>query len=334
MKPPAFNAAKMVDAAKREVLERQGYKIVGEHSGVKVCHWAKHKLTTGVGCYKETFYGIDSHRCLQMTPTVDACNLGCQFCWRAQDWGSDSLQFSDEPEFIIDGAIDAQRKLLSGFGGDSRVPRERFLEANHPNQVAISLTGEPTLYRRLGEMIASYHARGMTTFLVTNGTTPSVLRRLAADGQLPTQLYVTVAAPNRDVYQRLVVPKSDHEWKKLHETLELLPSLDTRTVIRHTLVAGWNLGWEDEYAALDATAKPMFIECKAYMFVGESRLRLTIDNMPSHAAIREFSDRLAAKVGYGVAAEREDSRVVLLTRDGQLRKLDRGSLGPPFAAMV
>src|SRR5437867_11678772 len=125
----------MVDATKREILERQGYKIVGEHSGVKICHWAKSKLTTGVGCYKETFYGIESHRCLQMTPTVDACNLSCQFCWRAQEWGSDSLQLADEPDFIIDGAIDAQRKLLSGFGGDPRVPHERFVESLHPNQV-------------------------------------------------------------------------------------------------------------------------------------------------------------------------------------------------------
>jgi len=324
----------MVDAAKREVLERQGYKIVGEHSGVKVCHWAKSKLTTGVGCYKETFYGIESHRCLQMTPTVDACNLACQFCWRAQEWGSDSLQLADDPDFVIDGAIEAQRKLLSGYGGDSRVPHERYVESLHPNQVAISLTGEPTLYRRLGEMIESYHRRGMTTFLVTNGTTPSVLRRLAVKGQLPTQLYVTVAAPNWDVYQRLMVPKSDHEWKKLRETLELLSELKTRTVIRHTLVAGWNLGWEDEYAALDALAGPMFIECKAYMFVGESRLRLTVDNMPSHAMIREFADRLAAKLGYQRASEREDSRVVLLTRDGRLHKLDRAQLGERFVAMA
>ena len=322
----------MVDAVKREVLERQGYRIVGEHSGVKVCHWAKSKLTTGVGCYKETFYGIESHRCLQMTPTVDACNLGCLFCWRAQEWGADSLQLADDPDFVIDGSVEAQRKLMSGFGGDPRVPRERFIESLHPNQVAISLTGEPTLYRRLGEMIASYHRRGMTTFLVTNGTTPSVLRKLAADGHLPTQLYVTVAAPNREVYETLMAPKSDHEWTKLRETLALLPSLETRTVIRHTLVAGWNLGWEDEYAALDAAARPMFIECKAYMFVGESRLRLKVENMPSHAAIREFSDRLAERTGYRLAAEREDSRVVLLTPDGALRPVDRASLGPQFVA--
>jgi tRNA wybutosine-synthesizing protein 1 len=157
---------------------------------------------------------------------------------------------------------------------------------------------------------------------------------LAAEGQLPTQLYVTVAAPNAEVYRRLMVPKSDNEWKKLHETLELLPSLKTRTVVRHTLVDGWNLGWEEDYAALDTMASPMFVECKAYMFVGESRLRLTVDNMPSHPMIREFSGRLADRLGYKIASEREDSRVCLLTRDGQLHHIDRAALGPKFVGMA
>jgi len=170
-------------------------------------------------------------------------------------------------------------------------------------------------------MIDEFHRRKMTTFLVTNGTTPAVLRRMAAEGRLPTQLYVTVAAPNADVYRRLMAPKSEHEWEKLRETLALLPSLNTRTVVRHTLVEGWNLGWEDEYAALDAIARPMFIECKGYSFVGESRLRLRVENMPEHAAIREFAERLGERLGYRPAAEREDSRVVLLTQDGELHPI-------------
>ena len=320
-----------MDAAKREVLERQGYAVVGEHSGVKACHWTKSSLTKGVGCYKETFYGIKSHRCLQMTPAVDSCNLGCLFCWRAQEWGSDSLVHADDPGFIVEESIEAQRKLLTGFKGNPRVSREKFEEAWRPNQVAISLTGEPTLYRKLGEMIDEFHRREMTTFLVTNGTTPAVLRRLASEGRLPTQLYVTVAAPNADVYRKLMAPKSEHEWQKLNETLVLLPTLDTRTVIRHTLVEGWNLGWEDEYAALDATAKPMFVECKGYSFVGESRLRLRVENMPEHAVIRQFAEALGARLGYKVAAEREDSRVVLLTQDGALHPISRGrTAGEPL----
>ena len=310
-----------MDPAKREVLERQGYKVVGEHSGVKVCHWTKSSLTKGVGCYKETFYGIKSHRCLQMTPAVDSCNLGCLFCWRTQEWGSDSLTHADDPGFVVEKSIEAQRALLTGFKGNPKVSKEKFLEAWHPNQVAISLTGEPTLYRRLGEMIDEFHRRDMTTFLVTNGTTPSVLRRMAAEGRLPTQLYVTVAAPNADVYRKLMAPKSEHEWEKLKETLALLPDLDTRVVIRHTLVEGWNLGWEDEYAALDGIARPMFIECKGYSFVGESRLRLRVENMPEHGVIREFASKLGDRLGYKVAAEREDSRVVLLTQDGALHPI-------------
>jgi len=314
-----------MDEARKEVLERQGYRIVGNHSGVKICHWTKASLTKGVGCYKQTFYGIESHRCLQMTPTVDACNLTCQFCWRTQEWGSDSLLEADDPALIVDESIQAQRELLSGFKGNPNVDPEKFREAWHPNQVAISLTGEPTLYRRLGEMIDEFRRRNMTTFLVTNGTTPSVLRRMAAEGRLPTQLYVTVAAPNEETYRKLMVPKSDHEWKKLLETLALLPSLPTRTVIRHTLVEGWNLGWEDEYAALDRIAKPMFIECKGYSFVGESRLRLRADNMPSHGSIRRFAHALADRLGYRIAAEREDSRVVLLTQDGKLHPISAGA---------
>ena len=134
---------------------------------------------------------------------------------------------------------------------------------------------------------------------------------------------MTVAAPNEAIYRKLVVPKSGHEWEKLKETLALLPTLPTRTVIRHTLVEGWNLGWEDEYAELDRRAKPMFIECKGYSFVGESRLRLEADNVPSHASIRSFAEGLGERLDYKIAAEREDSRVVLLTQDGELHPLSR-----------
>ncbi len=312
-----------MDPERKEVLERQGYRIVGEHSGVKLCHWTKASLTKGVGCYKQTFYGIESHRCLQMTPTVDACNLGCLFCWRTQEWGSESLLEADNPGFVVEESIRAQRELLSGYGGHPSVSKERLEEARNPNQVAISLTGEPTLYRRLGEMIDEFKRRNMTTFLVTNGTTPAVLRRMHAEGRRPTQLYVTVAAPNAAIYRDLMASKSGNEFLKLRETLELLPSLPTRTVIRHTLVDGWNLGWEQEYADLDLLGRPMFIECKGYSFVGESRLRLKAENMPSHASVRRFAARLADLTGYGIAAEREDSRIVLLTYDGKLHPIPR-----------
>jgi len=218
-----------------------------------------------------------------------------------------------EPEQVLDACIAEQRKLVSGFGGDPRCSREMWNESREPRQVAISLSGEPTMYPYLSDFIALCHRRGMTTFLVTNGTFPDVLEKMDA---LPTQLYVTVAAPNEEVYKRLCVPRISDGWSRLRRTLELFPSLGTRTVIRHTLVKDWNVGWEDEYAQLDALADPMFIEPKGYVFVGDSRRRMTMDNMPPHSDICEFSRKLGDRLGMEVLKERKDSRVALLGRKG------------------
>ena len=160
----------------------------------------------------------------------------------------------------------------------------------------------------------------MTTFLVTNGTTPKALADL---DPLPTQLYVTIAAPTPEIFERLCLPRSSRLWERVNDTLALLPSLDTRKVIRHTLVREWNLGWESEYAKLVSRAEPNFIEAKAYMFVGDSRNRLTVDNMPAHEDIRTFSDRLAAELSYEITDEQRDSRVVLLSRDGHVENIMR-----------
>src|SRR3989442_14832868 len=139
-----------------------------------------------------------------MTRAVDACNLACQFCWRTQEWGSNSLLAADDPAFIVDESIRAQRELLTGYGGNPNVTRERFLEAWHPTNVAISLTGEPTLYKRLGEMMDEFKLRKMSTYLVTYGTTTAVFRRMHAEGRLPTLRYGNVRAPTAGSYRRRV----------------------------------------------------------------------------------------------------------------------------------
>jgi tRNA wybutosine-synthesizing protein 1 len=301
----------------RALLERQGYKIVGTHSGVKLCHWMRQKLLYGRACYKEHFYGIKSHRCLQMTPTVDQCNLNCLFCWRAQNFSGYKIDEPDDPEFILEKSLDAQRSLTTGFKGDDRCDLRLWEEAQKPNQVAISLTGEPTFYPRLGEFIECCHKRKMTTFVVSNGTTPKILEKL---DPLPTQLYITVAAPNEEIYKKLCAPMFPRAWESLNVTLELLPSLNTRTVIRITLVEGWNLGWEGDYAKLIEKAQPNFVEPKGFVFVGSSRLRMKLANMPSHEKVRDFGSRLTKLTGYGTLREVEDSRVVLLG-DGKTERL-------------
>ena len=44
------------------MVAMQGYKIIGSHSGVKLCRWTKSQLRGRGGCYKHSFYGIESHR--------------------------------------------------------------------------------------------------------------------------------------------------------------------------------------------------------------------------------------------------------------------------------
>ncbi len=72
-------------------LVGQGYQLVGKHSAVKICYWTRESLVRGRDCYKGRFYGIESHRCLQMSPAIDSCNLHCRFCWRNQGWENDAV---------------------------------------------------------------------------------------------------------------------------------------------------------------------------------------------------------------------------------------------------
>ena len=222
---------------------------------------------------------------------------------------------------MLDALIEGQRKLVSGFKGDPRCDLKRYEEARNPNQVAISLAGEPITYPYLSEFIRECHRRNMTTFMVTNGTYPDKLEALDT---LPMQLYVTVAAPNEEVYRQVCRPKVPDGWQRLMRTLEMMPSLDTRTVVRHTLVKDVNFGWVDDYARLDRIADPDLVEPKGYVFVGSSRNRLSISCMPSFAEIRDFSQQLGSCIGMELIKEREDSRVVLLGHPGEetdVRKL-------------
>ena len=65
-------------------LQNAGYKVIGNHSAVKLCLWCKKSIKTNGKdfCYKQKFYDINSHRCIQMTPALQFCNLKCLHCWR------------------------------------------------------------------------------------------------------------------------------------------------------------------------------------------------------------------------------------------------------------
>eukprot|EP01083_Nonionella_stella_P275294 934903_1 len=52
----------MVTPKQSKALRKEGYRIIGTHSAVKLCRWTKHQLRGRGGCYKHTFYGITSYQ--------------------------------------------------------------------------------------------------------------------------------------------------------------------------------------------------------------------------------------------------------------------------------
>lgn len=300
-----------------QALKKQKYHMVGSHSAVKRCKWFYEALTSDRCCYKQKFYGIKSHQCIQMSPALFYCTQQCLFCWRAQNgdlqinWDEMKFPTWDKAEDIAEGILKAQGKLLAGYKANPKTDPQKFREANRPRHVAISLTGEPTLYEPLGELIRTLHQKGLTTFLVSNGTLP---QKLASLSQEPTQLYTSVCAPNEAVFKRVCRPQISGAWEKLNETLELLPSFRCRTVIRSTLVRGLNMDDVEGYAKMVEKANPTYIETKAYMHIGFSGLRLGFDSMPNHKEVRGFAEQLAEKTGYRIVDEAVESRVVLLCK--------------------
>lgn len=301
------------------VLRRQGYKLVGGHSGVKTCHWLKASLTKGEACYKSKFYGIRSHRCVQMSPALSRCSNNCLYCWRVlpseggERWSGTGGVAEDDPKDIVEGSIKAHKRCVNGFKGNPNVKLEVWREAMDPRHVAISLSGEPTCYSRLDGLIGEFQGRGMTTFLVTNGTNPRALGGIRE----PTQLYVSLSAPNEEAYGRVCRPSVDGSWGRLMESLDMLRSFSCPTVIRITAVKGLNMNDAGGYARMVERSSPTYVEVKAYMHVGASTGRLSFESMPSHGEIMEFAKEVATESGYYIGDEVPISRVALLKGKGK-----------------
>jgi tRNA wybutosine-synthesizing protein 1 len=293
-----------------EALKKQGYQFFSKASSaaLKPCMWCKRALAGGEMCYKHQFYGIASHRCVQMTPTL-RCNQRCLFCWRSFEH---EVHEEEEcsPEAILAGIHKLQKKALAGYNAvlDNTVTDERWQEALDPKHVAISLSGEPTLYSRLPELIDLFNTTGYTTFLVSNGTNPTMLARCH-----PYQMYVSLAAPDKETYRKVCQPLAD-TWEAVCESLQLLGS--RRSAVRITLVAGLNDSAPEKYAAILQNSGARFVEVKGYMYLGYSRKRLLRNNMPEHDVVRAFAEKIAAACDYSIRDENRLSRVVCLEREG------------------
>ncbi len=294
-------------------LRKQGYRLVGEHSAVKACLWCKKAIRGEDVCYKNTFYGIDSWRCVQASVSLDKCNLKCQWCWRDINCNYNK-ELSDEPKEILDGLIKEQLKAIEGFKGNNKIDMKRFKEAQKPKHIALSLSGDACLYPRLPELIEEIHKRGMTSFVVTNGCFPEMLKKIK-----PTQLYITLPAPDFEIFKE-TCKGTRKDLENIMKSLKLLGKHERGTV-RLTLAKGMNMHNPEGYADILKNVKFKFLEVKAAMAVGYARYRMEYKQMPLHPEIREFAEKIAELNKLKIVDEKKNSRVVLLMKEDRDRKL-------------
>eukprot|EP00401_Gymnodinium_catenatum_P037682 CAMPEP_0117458664 /NCGR_PEP_ID=MMETSP0784-20121206/1059_1 /TAXON_ID=39447 /ORGANISM="" /LENGTH=714 /DNA_ID=CAMNT_0005252213 /DNA_START=15 /DNA_END=2159 /DNA_ORIENTATION=+ len=308
---------KMIGNESREILEQQRYRVVGSHSAVKQCRWTKHALRGEGQCYKHTFYGISSHRCMEGTPSL-ACANKCTFCWRNHaNPVSTSWNFqSDDPEWIVQESVLNHLDLVAQAGSSPVAIPARLAEARSVGHMALSLVGEPVLYPRIAEFVESLHRRRISTFVVTNGQFPDELERLP----WVTQLYVSVDAPTANELRAVGRPLFRDHWQRLRRSLEILREKGDRqrTVCRMTLLKAQNMGDDaaSGYAELLRLSECDFVEVKgATWSAGMEKAGMAKTNVPVPEEVRAFAEELVDMLpGYGVACEHEHSTSVLLAR--------------------
>ena len=357
------------------------YRIVGpnKHSAIKPCHWLEQRLMTGRdnrNCYKGVF-GIQSHRCLQNTPSMPFCNHQCVFCWRDIELGTLGSKFivdPDEPKELVDEMIrhhqdiiknhlplrryldnyeimidimhfmllnpskhtinslsrelqissnkiaravnllknqkflHSQPSLLNHYvlDGDisccidSRQEAEKLInleltdpddimaahgEAMNPNHAAISLDGEPLLYPEINGLVGEFRNRNMTSFIVTNSSMPRVIENMDI---LPSQFYFTLAAPDEKTYQKTCRPMIKDGWNRILDTMNLIESLDCRTLIRLTAVKDLNISENliKEYVKIVEKANPNFFEIKGFTL--QAKALLIKERLKSEGPIQDY----------------------------------------------
>lgn len=307
----------MLTPSLRKALSKQGYRLLGTHSGVKLCRWTKAMLRGRGGCYKHTFYGIASFQCMEMTPSL-ACANKCVFCWRhhKNPVGTHWRWRMDEPDFLVAEAVNQHRQMIKQFRGVPGVQAERFLEASTIRHCALSLVGEPIIYPKINEFISELHKRQISSFLVTNAQFPDKMDTL----QPVTQMYISVDAGTKESLKAVDRPLFPDYWERFLASIDSLSKKGQRTVFRLTLIQSWNMDEIENYARLVARGKPSFIEIKGVTYCGTSEASpLTMQNVPFHQDVVKFTQQLCNAANkiigsefYDLAAEHEHSCCMLL----------------------
>lgn len=318
--PPNLKEMVPKTSPTHSALTKQGYTVIGTHSGVKICRWTKSALRGRGSCYKNSFYGIKSHLCMETTPSL-SCSNKCVFCWRH---GTNPVSTTwrwqvDDPRMIFDGAKEGHYQKIKMMKGVPGVRAERFEEAMRIRHCALSLVGEPIFYPRINEFVGLLHGERISSFLVCNAQHPDQLASL----RRVTQLYVSIDASNRDSLKRIDRPLHRDFWERFQKCLDILREkrFVQRTVFRLTLVKGFNVEEEVEgYADLVQKGLPCFVEVKGVTYCGTSAsggAGLTMQNVPFYEEVVAFVEALDAALArrgleYGIAAEHAHSCCVLL----------------------
>ncbi len=406
-----------------ETYTKTTYRIIGKnkHTAIKPCHWLEQKLMTGRenrNCYKGIF-GVQSHRCLQNTPSMPFCNQQCVFCWRDSEFGNLSREFSvepDDPSYLIDEMIRQHQDIiknhlplrrylenyeimvdllnfmlnnrenhsinslskglhvsknkieralnllknqeflvpaddsLKSFKLDSEISccidsRDEIVrlfnlslttpdeimqthsEAMNPNHAAISLDGEPFLYPKLGGLVSEFRNRSMTSFIVTNGTLPE---RIESLNSLPSQLYITLPAPNKDVYKKVCRPMIKNGWEKIKKSLSLVESLTCRTLVRLTAVKNLNISEKfiKDYVKIIEDVNPNFFEIKGFTLQAKAlniKDRLKSDKpiqyyFPSYEHLEDLALKFEEKGNFPLIYKNKASRDFLFAINWDKKK--------------
>ncbi|CAR27290.1 hypothetical protein ZYGR_0I05640 [Zygosaccharomyces rouxii] len=302
-----------------KTLTKQGYSIVGSHSGVKICRWTKSDLRGRGSCYKHSLFNIVSSRCMELTPSL-ACSSKCVFCWRH---GSNPVSKNwrwevDDPEYILENALTSHYSKIKQMRGVPGVKAERFAKAFQVRHCALSLVGEPIMYPYISKFISLLHAKGISSFLVCNAQHPEALAKICK----VTQLYVSIDASTKSELKKIDRPLYKDFWERLMQCLDILSTTQShqRTVFRLTLVKGFNMAEVMSYADLVQRGKPCFIEIKGATFAGSSDGNgnpLTMQNIPFYEEIKAFVRNFAAELqrrglGYDISAEHAHSNCILI----------------------
>jgi len=310
----------MVTPRVRKSLTKQGYKVLGSHSGVKLCRWTKAMLRGRGGCYKHTFYGITSYQCMEMTPSL-ACANKCVFCWRhhTNPVGTQWKWKVDDPEFLVESAIAKHFEMINTMKGVPGVVPERFEEGTTKvKHCALSLVGEPIIYPHINKFVDLLHEKHISTFMVTNAQFPDKMEDLKP----VTQLYVSIDAATPESLKEIDRPLFPDFWERYIASIDALARKGQRTVFRLTLVKEYNMEEIENYAKLVHRGRPDFIEIKGVTYCGRSEASdLSIKNTPFHEEVITFSDGLNAEICkmeegtdliYEIASEHQHSLCILL----------------------